>query len=552
MGRVRHAIAAAVVGAAIAAQGAVAQDTPPLQSTTEIGGTPQPPAGQTTAPVVGGIGSAQPPKQAPKPQGQAPKPQGKSGAGAGNKGKVGSGGTKAPAGPPQSEPGGQGTGANLPPASPPALSSASCTASVPPTLLPIYQQASDRYGLGPAGPSILAAINEIESGFGTNMGPSSAGAIGWMQFLPSTWAVYGVDADGDGKANPWDAEDAIFAAARYLRAAGMPEDPEGAIYAYNNAEWYVAEVLSLAACYNGLGSGSIGGVSLLPERQQLTCVPAKPLRNEIPDPYMQAFEAAATRYDLGDSGVWALAAVARLESNFGRGMSKVELAKRGPLGISQENWLRYAVDGDGDGRIVRQSPADSAATLARIIWASGSLRAGIFLHNHAEWYVQEVLDEADRAAGECQVHTVSYSISLPGPIGQGVNWDNVQFSNALEVLDVQRGAIDPRIINLMGLISREHTFRISALRSDHSMYTSSGSVSNHYYGRAMDIAAVDGVSCTVTSPDGPCGRIARALAALPPGVRPTELIYCFDPDGPTGPAWAQADHCDHVHVGFDG
>ena len=42
--------------------------------------------------------------------------------------------------------------------------------------------------------------------------------------------------------------------------------------------------------------------------------------------------------------------------------------------------------------------------------------------------------------------------------------------------------------------------------------------------------------------------MARALAQLPPGLRPTELIFCFDPDGP-GPAWPPADHCDHIHAG---
>ena len=67
----------------------------------------------------------------------------------------------------------------------------------------------------------------------------------------------------------------------------------------------------------------------------------------------------------------------------------------------------------------------------------------------------------------------------------------------------------------------------------------------------MDIAAVDGVSCTDTSPDAPCGepRPHARLAAGP--LHPTELIYCFDVDGP-GPAFALPDHCDHVHVGFDG
>ena len=54
------------------------------------------------------------------------------------------------------------------------------------------------------------------------MGPSSAGAIGWTQFMPSTWRKYGVDADGDGRADPITAADAIFSAANYLRASGAP------------------------------------------------------------------------------------------------------------------------------------------------------------------------------------------------------------------------------------------------------------------------------------------------------------------------------------------
>ena len=66
---------------------------------------------------------------------------------------------------------------------------------------------------------VLAAINKIESNFGRNMGPSSAGAVGWMQFMPDTWLRWGMDGNGDGIADPWNPEDAIHAAARYLAAA---------------------------------------------------------------------------------------------------------------------------------------------------------------------------------------------------------------------------------------------------------------------------------------------------------------------------------------------
>jgi len=101
---------------------------------------------------------------------------------------------------------------------------------------------------------VLAAINKIESNFGTNMGPSSAGAIGWMQFMPSTWERWGVDADGDGIANPWSPEDAIAAAARYLAASGGGTDISRAVFSYNHAQWYVDEVLQLAQLF---GSGGV-------------------------------------------------------------------------------------------------------------------------------------------------------------------------------------------------------------------------------------------------------------------------------------------------------
>ena len=89
---------------------------------------------------------------------------------------------------------------------------------------------------------VLAAINKIESNFGRNMGPSSAGAVGWMQFMPSTWLRWGTDANGDGVADPWAPEDAIFSAARYLAAAGGRTDLYRGVFAYNHADWYVRDV----------------------------------------------------------------------------------------------------------------------------------------------------------------------------------------------------------------------------------------------------------------------------------------------------------------------
>src|SRR5665213_1706282 len=117
-------------------------------------------------------------------------------------------------------------------------------------LQPIWQAAAQAYNVPW---SVLAAINKIESNFGQNMGPSLAGAIGWMQFMPDTWARWGVDANGDGVADPWNAEDAIYSAARYLSATGGATGINSAVFSYNHAQWYVDEVLQLAQQYAGGG-----------------------------------------------------------------------------------------------------------------------------------------------------------------------------------------------------------------------------------------------------------------------------------------------------------
>jgi hypothetical protein len=113
----------------------------------------------------------------------------------------------------------------------------------PSFLIPIYMQAGKRYGIPWP---VLAAINAVESDYGRNLSTSSAGAVGWMQFMPSTWAQYGVAADGQHNPNPYDPRDAIFAAARYLKAAGGSQNIARAVFAYNHASWYVDMVMSRA------------------------------------------------------------------------------------------------------------------------------------------------------------------------------------------------------------------------------------------------------------------------------------------------------------------
>jgi soluble lytic murein transglycosylase-like protein len=115
----------------------------------------------------------------------------------------------------------------------------------------LYRASAGDYGFGPDW-YILAAVGEVESDHGRNMGPSSAGAMGPMQFLTSTWETSGVDGNGDGVANIMDPEDAIPAAAGYLKTGGAPHDWYRALYSYNHADWYVKKVLAVAWAYRRL------------------------------------------------------------------------------------------------------------------------------------------------------------------------------------------------------------------------------------------------------------------------------------------------------------
>jgi hypothetical protein len=125
---------------------------------------------------------------------------------------------------------------------------------IPARYLRLYQESAQRYGLDWA---ILAGIGRVECDHGRDPDPScsregavnSAGAGGPMQFIASTWARYGVDGDGDRRIDRWDPADAIAGAGNYLRASGAPRDYSQAIFAYNHASWYVADVERWAALY---------------------------------------------------------------------------------------------------------------------------------------------------------------------------------------------------------------------------------------------------------------------------------------------------------------
>jgi cell wall-associated NlpC family hydrolase len=145
--------------------------------------------------------------------------------------------------------------------------SAAASAAIPPAMLSLYETAA---ATCPGLPwSVLAAIGTVESGNGTSTlpgvhsGANGAGAEGPMQFEPTTFAAYDqpVPAGGVEPPSPYDATDAVYAAARMLCADGGAGgvDLSKAVFAYNHSDSYVTKVLALAASYAQSGTGDGGG-----------------------------------------------------------------------------------------------------------------------------------------------------------------------------------------------------------------------------------------------------------------------------------------------------
>jgi hypothetical protein len=106
------------------------------------------------------------------------------------------------------------------------------------------------------------------------------------------------------------------------------------------------------------------------------------------------------------------------------------------------------------------------------------------------------------------------------------------------------GGIDERLVAVWRRSAAGTRLIITSLQSDQYPGT------NHAAGRAMDIGAVDGEICR-GGRTGACATLARELAAMEGRLRSTELVYCWDSDGPADPRGsARADRCDHIHWGM--
>ena len=445
---------------------------------------------------------------------------------------------------------------------------------VPPFLLPIYQAAGVEYGVRW---EVLAAINEIESDYGRNLNVSSAGAVGWMQFLPSSWKRFGVDANKDGRTDPYNPVDAIFAAARYLKAAGYEQDVRRAIFAYNHADWYVDSVLLRARVIAAVPSDLIGSLTGLTEG-----------RFPVSGPATYADDIAERQ----------------LLKRVGRGENAANLvessAQRRSIDIFADSGAHVVAVNDGvikrvvtgrkrDRRVVLQDVYGNRYTYSHLGKVSGHVRAGERVNGGS------VVGRIGNVRGDSAPH-MRFAIRPSGrgapsidpkPILDGwqlLDATEIYRANGTNVLrdgptigqilllskdllqkrvlgdsridlypcgrdDIAAGRIDRRVLATLAYLAESGLSpTVSSLRCGHSYMTKSGNVSEHSSGNAVDISKINGVPILGHQESGGVAdQAVRRLMLLQGTMAPHQVISLLAIGGPT---MAMSDHADHIHVGF--
>jgi murein DD-endopeptidase MepM/ murein hydrolase activator NlpD len=497
---------------------------------------------------------------------------------------------------------------------------------IPPFLLPIYQACGTEYGVPW---EVLAAINKLETNFGTNLGTSTAGAIGWMQFLPSSWQAYGLDANGDGEKDPYNPVDAICAAAHLLRVDGASHDLYGAIFSYNHADWYVQEVLANARAYGKLPPDLVGSLTGLtegahfPVAADATYADDLSTREALKRSSPGAGEVAGNAADVISSSptrrginIFAHQGAPVVAVNDGVIKAMGRSPKLGKYIVLEDAYGNRYIYAEL-GQIVRSGGGIlPSTTTPRPLVDSQNLRPRLYaLPDRATKHQSQGEDEGSatlrvgsRVTGGAVIARMGASVDSVdphlnfsiAPAGAGANridpkpildgWKLLEataiyrangkspFASTLSVSgvlllpkealaqrvlhdknlsiyecgrgDIATGRIDRRLLALLEyLVSKGFRLTITSLECGHGTLTSSGNVSEHSSGDAVDIAAIDGVP--VTGHQGP-GTLADALIKtvlrLQGTMHPHQVISLEDLPGET--SFAMSDHYDHVHIGY--
>ncbi len=270
---------------------------------------------------------------------------------------------------------------------------------------------------------------------------------------------------------------------------------------------------------------------------------------DIPAELLSAYQEAAE----ATCGMrWAvLAAIGKVETDHARstlpGVHSGEnfAGAGGPMQFLQPTWNAYGVDGDGDGDKDRYDPVDAIWGAANYLCASGAgepngLRDAIFAYNHADWYVDKVLEQA--AAYE----------AAPA-VGAGdaralVDHPNLSMTPGARQ-DLLDGIIDQRVVDFLTWAVERHTISVSVLKTGHSKYVAgTDRTSNHWEGRGVDVYAVDGE--TVSRASSAARAFAVEAIGLGPPMSPTEIgLPWADLTSEEG-VFTDGAHQRHLHFGW--
>lgn len=180
--------------------------------------------------------------------------------------------------------------------------------SIPSDMLGHYKAAGAKYGVPW---QLLAGIGMAETVHGRNKSDSYVGAQGPMQFMPPTFAQYGVDGNGDGRKDVRDPADSVFSAANYLASSGAagkgPKGIRDAIWAYNHSQEYINSVLSYTRHYAG-GKVEVSAASGASSAEDcdvnVSDADAEQIKNVKPSGTYETAAVAAAKTALGVPYVW--------------------------------------------------------------------------------------------------------------------------------------------------------------------------------------------------------------------------------------------------------
>ncbi len=221
----------------------------------------------------------------------------------------------------------------------------------------------------------------------------------------------------------------------------------------------------------------------------------------------------------------------------------------GPLQFLPATWARFGRDANGDGVADPHNALDAIASAAgylcgptgRVADVAGALRS----YNRSDAYVAEVLAvAAGYGAGTAGTSAAAVlanpAIALSGPARA----------------DVDSGLVDPRLVAVLAIAGRQYPLAVSVIRTGHSQCVGGGSraerptcaISNHWYGRGVDVAAVAGRP--VSAANAGARTLVEALLRLPADLRPDELGVPWAALDPLPGVFTDAAHQDHLHLGW--